>query len=251
MHENREISCMSWSQDQDRSAKAINRTADVHVQEKSDCAVVPVNQPNKEGQPSAEVGEGRAQIEENIVRSHMSPTQSGKRMSQGLRGVRKAARERKQERFTALLHHVTVDLLRYSFYALQRRAAAGIDGVMWREYEAGLEDRLVDLQNRVHRRAYRAQPSRRVYIPKADGRQRPLGIAALWDKIVQQAVMTILNQLYEVDFKGFSYGFRPGRGPRQALDALNVGIFRKRVNWVLDADVRGLRKRMWGLLKER
>jgi group II intron reverse transcriptase/maturase len=160
-------------------------------------------------------------------------------MSQGLRGVRKAATERKQEKFTALLHHVTVDLLRDSFYALQRRAAPGVDGVTWREYEAGLEDRLVDLQNRVHRRAYRAQPSRRVYIPKADGRQRPLGIAALEDKIVQQAVVTILNQIYEVDFKGFSYGFRPGRGPHQALDALNVGIFRKRVNWVLDADICG------------
>ena len=239
MHENREISCTSWSKDQDRSAKAKNRTADMHVQEKSDCAVVPVNQPNKEVQASAEVGEGRAQIEENIARSHMSPTQSGKRMSQGLRGVRKAATERKQERFTALLHHLTVDLLRDSFYALQRRAAPGVDGVTWREYETGLEDRLVDLHNRVHRRAYRAQPSRRVYIPKADGRQRPLGIAALEDKIVQQAVVTILNQIYEVDFKGFSYGFRPGRSPHQALDALNVGIFRKRVNWVLDADIRG------------
>jgi RNA-directed DNA polymerase len=239
MHENREISCASWSEDQDRSAKPIKRTADMHVQEKSDCAVVPVSQPNKEGQPSAGVGEGRAQIEENIARSHMSPTQSGKRMSQGLRGVRKAATERKQERFTALLHHVTVDLLRDSFYALQRRAAPGVDGVTWREYETGLEDRLVDLHNRVRRRAYRAQPSRRVYIPKADGRQRPLGIAALEDKIVQQAVVTILNQIYEVDFKGFSYAFRPGRGPHQALDALNVGIFRKRVNWVLDADIRG------------
>jgi RNA-directed DNA polymerase len=239
MHENREISCTSWSKDQDRSAKAKNRTADMHVQEKSDCAVVPVNQPNKEVQTSAEVGEGRAQIEENIVRSHMSPTQSGKRMSQGLRGVRKAATERKQEKFTALLHHLTVDLLRDSFYALQRRAAPGVDGVTWREYEGGLEDRLIDLHNRVHRRAYRAQPSRRVYIPKADGRQRPLGIAALEDKIVQQAVVAILNQIYEVDFKGFSYGFRPGRSPHQALDALNVGIFRKRVNWVLDADIRG------------
>jgi RNA-directed DNA polymerase len=244
MHENREISCTSWSKDRDRSAKAINQTADVHVREKSDCAVVPVNQPNKEVQTSAEVGEGRAQIEENIVRSHMPPTQSGKRMSQGLRGVRKAAAERKQERFTVLLHHVTVDLLRNSFYALQRRAAPGVDGVTWREYEAGLEDRLIDLHNRVHRRAYRSQPSRRVYIPKADGRQRPLGIAALEDKIVQQAVVTILNQIYEIDFRGFSYGFRPGRSPHQALDALNVGIFRKRVNWVLDADIRGFFENM-------
>src|SRR3954463_595189 len=239
MHENREISCTSWSKDQDRSAKAKNRTADMHVQEKSDCAVVPVNQRNKEVQTSAEVGEGRAQIEENIVRSHMSPTLSGKRMSQGLRGVREVATARKQEKFTALLHHLSVDLLRDSFYALQRRAAPGVDGVTWQEYEAGLEDRLIDLHNRVHRKAYRAQPSRRVYIPKADGRQRPLGIAALEDKIVQQAVVTILNQIYEVDFKGFSYGFRPGRSPHQALDALVVGVERKKVNWVLDADIRG------------
>jgi len=239
MHENREISCASWSNDQDRSAKAINRTADVNVQEKSDCAVVPVNQPNKEGQSSAEAGEGRAQTEENIVQSRMYPTQSGKRMSQGLHGVRQAARERKQERFTALLHHLSVGLLRDSFYALQRQASPGIDGVTWQEYETGLEDRLIDLHSRVHRGAYRAQPSRRVYIPKADGRQRPLGIAALEDKIVQQAVVTILNQIYEVDFKGFSYGFRPGRSPHQALDALSVGIQRKRVNWILDADIRG------------
>src|SRR6516164_4004475 len=239
MHENREISCMSWSSDQDRSAKAINRTADVHVQEKSDCAVVPVNRPNQEGQPSAEVGEGRAQTEENIVQSRMSPTQGGNRMSLGLDGVRQAASVRKQERFTALLHHVTLNLLRDSFYALKRQASPGIDGVTWQEYEIGLEGRLRDLHSRVHRGAYRARPSRRVYIPKADGRQRPLGIAALEDKIVQQAVVTVLNQIYEVDFKGLSYGFRPGRGPHQALDALTVGIQRKRVNWVLDADIRG------------
>src|SRR6516225_2311207 len=239
MHENREISCMSWSSDQDRSAKAINRTADVHVQEKSDCAVVPVNRPNQEGQPSAEVGEGRAQTEENIVQSRMSPTQGGNRMSLGLDGVRKAASVKKQERFTALLHHVTLNLLRDSFFALKRQAAPGVDGVTWQEYKAGLEGHLCDLHSRVHRGAYRARPSRRVYIPKADGRQRPLGIAALEDKIVQQAVVTVLNQIYEADFKGFSYGFRPGRGPHQALDALTVGIQRKRVNWVLDADIRG------------
>jgi group II intron reverse transcriptase/maturase len=160
-------------------------------------------------------------------------------MSQGLNGVRKAAKERKQERFTALLHHITVDLLRDSFFALKRKAAPGVDGVTWQEYETGLEDRLFDLHSRVHRGAYRAQPSRRVYIPKPDGRQRPLGIAALEDKMVQQAVVTILNLIYEVDFKGFSYGFRPGRSPHQALDALYVGIQGKRVNWVLDADIRG------------
>src|SRR5882672_9833030 len=239
MHENREISCTSWSTDQDRSAKAINRTADVNVQEKSDCVVVPVNQPNKEGQPSAEVGEGRAQTEENIIQSHMRPTQSGKRMSLGLDGVRQAARKRKQEQFTALLHHLSVGLLRDSFYALKRQASPGIDGVTWQEYETGLEDRLVNLHSRVHRGAYRAQPSRRVYIPKADGRQRPLGIAALEDKIVQQAVGTVLNEIYEPDFRGFSYGFRPGRNPHQVLDALNAGLQKKRVNWVLDADIKG------------
>src|ERR1700680_4674467 len=169
MHENRDISRTPWSAEQGRSAKAINRTADMNVREKSDCAVVPVNQPNKEGQqPSAEAGEGRAQTEENIVPSHMRPTQSGKRMSQGLNGVRKAAKDRKQERFTALLHHVSVRLLRDSFYALQRQASPGIDGVTWQEYETGLEDRLVDLHSRVHRGVYRAKPSRRVSIPKAD-----------------------------------------------------------------------------------
>jgi RNA-directed DNA polymerase len=211
----------------------------MNVQEKSDCAVVPVNQPNNEGQPSAEVGEGRAQTKENIVQSNIRPTQSGERVSQGLAGVRKVARERKQERFTALLHHLSVALLRDSFYALQRQASPGVDGVTWQEYETGMEDRIVDLHRRIHRGAYRAQPSRRVYIPKADGQQRPLGIAALEDKIVQQAVVTILNQIYEEDFKGFSYGFRPGRSPHQALDALCVAIQKRRVNWVLDADIRG------------
>ena len=239
MHENREISSAPWSCEQGRSAKAMNQTADMHVLEKSDCAVVPVNQPNKGGQPTAEAGEGRAQAGENVVRSHMPPTQSGTRMSQGLNGVRRAASVRKQERFTALLHHLSIALLRDSFYALKRQASPGVDGVRWQEYETGLEDRLTDLHSRVHRGAYRAQPSRRVYIPKADGRQRPLGIAAVEDKIVQQAVVTVLNRIYEADFKGFSYGFRPGRGPHQALDALTVGIQRKRVNWILDADIRG------------
>jgi RNA-directed DNA polymerase len=158
--------------------------------------------------------------------------------------VRQVARERKQERFTALLHHVSVGLLRASFYALQRQAAPGIDGVTWKEYEVGLEGRLADLHSRVHRGTYRAQASRRVYIPKADGRQRPLGIAALEDKIVQQAVVTILNEIYEVDFKGFSYGFRPGRNPHQALDALSVGLHRMQVHWVLDADIRGFYDRV-------
>src|SRR3982751_6456457 len=245
MHENRETSRVSrLSRDRDRSGKMQNRTPDMYAREESDHAIVPVNQPNKEGSPSAEVGEERAWTKENIVRCHTSPTQSGARVSQGLNGVRQAAQRNKQERFTALLHHVTVDLLRDSFYALQRKAAPGVDGMTWQEYETGLEDRLNDLHSRVQRGAYRAQPSRRVYIPKADGRQRPLGIAALEDKIVQQAVVTILNQIYEVDFRGFSYGFRPGRNPHQALDALTVGIQTKRVNWILDADIRTFFDRM-------
>jgi RNA-directed DNA polymerase len=236
MHENREISDAPWKA-QGRSAKAINRTADMHVSEKSGCAVVPVKQPNKGGQLPAEAVEGRAQAKENIDQSRMHLTQSRARMSQGLDGVRKAARKRKQERFTALLHHLTLDLLRDSFYALKRKASPGVDGVSWQEYESGLEDRITDLHSRVHRGTYRAKPSRRVYIPKSDGRQRPIGIAAVEDKIVQQAVVAILNQIYEVDFKGFSYGFHPGRSPHQALDALSVGIQRKKVNWILDADI--------------
>ncbi len=161
---------------------------------------------------------------------HEPDTERGQSVT-GIGGVRQAAQIRKQERFTALLHHITVDLLKESFYALKRKAAPGVDGVTWHEYETALEDRLADLHSRVQRGVYRAKPSRRVYIPKADGRQRPLGVAALEDKIVQQAVVTILNQIYEVDFRGFSYGFRPGRSPHQALDALSVGIHRKRVNW--------------------
>jgi group II intron reverse transcriptase/maturase len=237
MHENRETS--SVFPQGDRSGKAQGHTPDMYAQEESDRAAIPMKPPNNEAQVSAEVAEGRARTKENIRQSRTSPAQDGRGVSQGLAGVRKAAKERKQERFTTLLHHLTVDLLRESYYALKRNAAPGVDGVRWSEYEEGLEGRLIDLKGRIHRGAYRAQPSRRVYIPKGDGRQRPLGIAALEDKIVQQAVVTILNAIYEVDFRGFSYGFRPGRGPHSALDALHVGIERKRVNWILDADIRG------------
>jgi len=237
MHENRETSIAPAKAG--RTGKANSHKPGTHAGEESDWAVIPMKQPNKEGKALAEVAEGRAQTKENDAQPDMRPTQSGERVSQGLGGVRRAARERKQERFTALLHHMTIELLRESYYALKRNAAPGVDGVRWGEYGEGLEDRLKDLHGRVHRGAYRAEPSRRVYIPKADGRQRPLGIAALEDKIVQQAVVTILNEIYEVDFRGFSYGFRPGRNPHQALDALNVGIQRKRVNWILDADIRG------------
>jgi group II intron reverse transcriptase/maturase len=159
-------------------------------------------------------------------------------VSQALDRVRQAARLRKKERFTTLLHHVDVALLRLSFLALKRDAAPGADGVTWQDYEADLERKLHDLHDRVHRGAYRAQPSRRVYIPKADGRQRPLAIAALEDKIVQKAVLAVLNAIYEEDFLGFSYGFRPKRGQHDALDALVVGITARKVNFILDADIR-------------
>ena len=146
------------------------------------------------------------------------------------------ARTDKRARFTALLHHITEDRLRESFYALKRQAAPGVDDVTWQQYEVDLEVRLRDLHGRVHRGAYRAQPSKRTYIPKADGRKRPLGIAAVEDKIVQQAVVRVLNPIYEEDFLGFSYGFRPSRSQHDALDALWVGIMRKKVNWVLEGN---------------
>jgi RNA-directed DNA polymerase len=209
------------------------------VAEESDSGTVQMNHSNKIEQSMAESEEGRPLIKENIHQSSTRPTQSGARVSQGLAGVRKAAREHKEMRFTALLHHVTVDLLRESFGSLKRKAAPGIDGMTWQEYEAGLEGRLADLHSRVHRGAYRALPSRRVYIEKGDGRKRPLGIAALEDKIVQHAVVTILNHIYEEDFLGFSYGFRPGRSQHKTLDALSYALVKKKVNYVLDADIQG------------
>jgi len=186
MHENRETSGTSRShQDRDQSEKANSRTAGWHVPEESDCAVVPVNLSNNEEQSSAEAGEERARAKENIAPSNTSPTQSGEPVSQGLRGVRPVAGEKREERFTALLHHLSVNLLRASYLALKRDASPGVDGVTWEEYETGLEGRIADLHSRVHRGTYRAPASRRVYIPKADGRSRPLGVAALEDKIVQ------------------------------------------------------------------
>ena len=197
-----------------------------------------MNHSNKDKRPLAESEEGRPSIKENAGQPHTYPTQSGKGVSQGLAGVRKAARENTEMKFTALLHHLTVDLLRESFYSLKKKAAPGVDGVTWQEYESGIEDRLIDLHGRVHRGAYRALPSRRVYIEKADGRQRPLGVAALEDKLVQYAVVTILNQIYEEDFLNFSYGFRPGRSQHEALDALSYALLKKKVNYIVDADVR-------------
>src|SRR5579862_7082212 len=240
MHENRETSEMPEANIRNRPAgEGKRRTARMHVFEESDSGTVPMNHSNKSGKPPAEDEEGRPLIKENTHQSSTLSTQSEARVSQGLAGVRRAARERKEMKFTALLHHLTVGLLRDSFYALKPKAAPGVDGVTWREYESGLKNRLTDLHGRIHRGAYRAQLSRRVYIPKPDGRQRPLGVAALEDKVVQQAVVTILNQIYEGDFRGFSYGFRPGRSQHQALDALYVAITRKKVNWILDCDIKG------------
>ena len=211
----------------------------MYAGEESHCGIVPMNSSNKDGRSPAEKGEGRPRNKENTCLPNTLPTQSGARVSQGLAGVRRVAQEQPGTKFTALLHHLTVDLLRESFYALKRKAAPGVDGVTWSEYETGLEDRLIDLHSRVHRGAFRAQPSRRVYIQKEDGRERPLGIAALEDKIVQQAVVTILNAIYEEDFLGFSYGFRPGHSQHQALDALWVALASKHVNYIVDADIRG------------
>src|SRR5437870_1665377 len=240
MHENRETSEMlAWRARCRTAGEGHGHTTRVHVSEESDSGMLPMNHSNKDGKPLAESEEGRPLIKENTRQPNTYPTQSEKRVSQGLAGVRKTARENKEMKFTALLHHLTVDLLRESFYALKRKAAPGVDGITWQEYETGLEDRLVDLHGRVHRGAYQARPSRRVYIEKEDGRKRPLGVAAVEDKTVQQAVVTILNQIYEEDFLGFSYGFRPGRNQHQALDALSYALLRMKVNYVLDADIRG------------
>lgn len=224
----------------DRPEKASSRASGMHAHGKSDGRVVPRKSAN-EGPPAGpeEPMEGRRPAKGIAVQDAAPRTQSRTRASIGLQGVREVARRDRRARFTSLLHHVTIGWLRESFYSLKKRAAPGVDGMTWQEYEERLDDRLTDLHERVHRGSYRAQPSRRVYIPKADGRQRPLGIAALEDKIVQHAVGVVLSAIYEEDFLGFSYGFRPGRGQHDALDALWVGIMRKRVNWVLDADIRG------------
>jgi len=200
--------------------------------------VLPTKQPNKRGRPPEEAVEGRPPTKENAGQPNPYWTPSQGSGPSGLDRLREAARQDGKTRFTALLHHVTVDLLRESYHSLKKKAAPGVDGVTWEDYGRNLEANVIDLQGRIHRGAYRARPSRRVWIPKGDGRQRPLGIAALEDKVVQHAIGTVLNRVWEEDFLGFSYGFRPGRSQHDALDALYVGITRKKVNWVLDLDVR-------------
>jgi group II intron reverse transcriptase/maturase len=239
MGENRETPPVSGRRRPDRLEKATSYTTSMNAGGESDEQVVPAKRSNNGEEFPAERVEGSCSTKGNTEEAHTCRTQGREHVSQGLGGVREAARRDKQQQFTALLHHVNIDLLRSSYYSLKRKAAPGVDGTTWQQYEEGVEERVRDLHERVHRGAYRAQPSRRTYIPKADGGQRPLGIAALEDKIVQQGVATVLNEIYEEDFLGFSYGFRPGRRQHDALDALWVGLKRKRVNWVLDVDVRG------------
>ena len=210
----------------------------MHGREKSDPVVVAAKPTNKAGKPAAEPVEPRTGTKRNADQQSTLRTLGRARVSQALGRVRQATRQRKKEKLPALLHHVTIELLREAFFALKRDAAPGADGVTWEDYGADLEPKLADLHDRVHRGAYRAQPSRRRYIPKADGKQRPLAVAALEDKIIQKATAAVLNAIYEEDFLGFSYGFRPQRGQHDALDALVVGITSRRVNFILDTDIR-------------
>src|SRR5881409_1064123 len=206
----------------------------------SDRSVVPGKPPNKAEEPAAEAAEGRERAKGNSPERNALRTPRRVGAPSALERVRQAAERDRKQRFTALLHHVyDIERLRTAYHALKRDAAAGIDGETWGHYGESLEANLQDLAGRLKRGAYRAKPVRRAFIPKADGRLRPLGVPALEDKLVQRAVVAVLNAIYEVDFLGFSYGFRPGRSPHQALDALTVGITMKKVNWVLDADIRG------------
>ena len=207
---------------------------------KSDRPTVPKKSPNKAGQPAAEGMEGRGLAKGNLPQQNASRTPSRSDALSALERVRQAARKDKKLRFTALLHHIyNLDTLRMAYFRLKKEAAPGMDGETWRHYGEELETNLQDLSERLKRGAYRAKPVRRVYIPKADGRQRPLGVTALEDKIVQRAAVEVLNAIYETDFLGFSYGFRPGRSQHQALDALYTGLLTKKVNWVLDLDIQG------------
>jgi RNA-directed DNA polymerase len=204
----------------------------------SDRSVVPANPPNKAARAVAEAGEERGRTKGNTAGETRPGRSAGSGVSSELGRVREVAQRDKDARFTALLHHVSVSRLRWAYWAISPKAAPGVDGVTWAAYGQDLDVHLQDLHQRVQQGRYRASPSRRAYIPKADGRQRPLGIATLEDKIVQRAVVEVLNAVCEVDFLGLSYGFRPRRGPHDALDALATGIMTKKVNWVPGADIR-------------
>jgi len=234
-HGSWEVSAVPGAAQPGGAGKVKDRNPAVNAVEKSDTPIGPKKPPNK-GQP-AEVVEGRGVAEGNAGEAPAGRTQSLETASKGLKGIREAARRDRRMKFTALLHHVTPALLVESFYDLKREAVAGVDGVTWRDYEDILYTRVPELHREIHTGAYRAQASRRVYIPKADGKLRPLGIAAVEDKIVQRAVVKVLNAIYEEDFLGFSYGFREGRGQHDALDALYIGMKSRKVNWILDADI--------------
>ena len=210
----------------------------MHGPEKSDSPIVPLMSANNAGRPVAESGEGRGGTEGNVGPQTTVRTQSRAAVSHAQARIREAINRNGKEKLTALLHHASIDVLRAAFFALKRRAAPGVDEVTWDAYDREREGNLVDLHRRLHAGQYRASPSRRVYIPKADGRQRPLGIASLDDKIVQAALVIILTPVYEAEFLGFSYGFRPRRGQHDALDALAYGIKGRNVRWILDADIR-------------
>ena len=236
---NREIPALSSVDGSgDRSGKGSRPKPDMHDPGKSEDGIVPVKLPNK-GRRPAEAREGRPSTKGNSPQTATSPTQSGIDVSPGLKRVRELARREKKVRFTNLLHHLDVPLLFRCFYSLKSDAAPGSDGVTWQQYEADVYNRIDELQRRIQTGSYRAIPVKRAFIPKADGSKRPLGIAAVEDKIVQHAVVTILNRVYEADFLGFSYGFLAGRSAHDALDSLSVGISQRKVNWVLDADIRG------------
>jgi group II intron reverse transcriptase/maturase len=230
----------------DRLEKARGLKSNMHVTGESDSPIVPKKPANNGGLPlPAESAEGRGLTEENTEPPLLARTQRRNAdgtpfvpRSRGLFGVREAAQKDKKLKFTSLLHHLTPELLRASFFDLKKHAAPGVDDETWHDYAKDFERRIDDLVGRIHRGAYRAKPSKRNYIPKADGKLRPLGIAALEDKIVQQAARTVLECIYEQDFLGFSYGFRPGRSQHRALDALYVGITKRKVNWIIDADIR-------------
>ncbi|WP_232109572.1 reverse transcriptase domain-containing protein [Pseudomonas juntendi] len=223
LHGSWEISFVSGRDKPDGAGKATRQKSAVHADEKSDSSVVPEKLPNN-GLAPAEVMEERELAKGNSEQPSASRTQSRTSALSGLLAVRQAARLDRRVKFTSLLHHVTVELLRESFHNLKRDAACGVDGISWREYEQDLQEKLKALHDKVHSGCYRAKPVRRVFIPKADGSERPLGVTALEDKIVQAAVVQVLNAIYEPNFLGLSYGFRPGRGQHDALDALSVGM---------------------------
>lgn len=240
MHENREIPCSPPGDGTGgRAGKVGDHNPAAYGQGKSDSLIVPVKPPNKAGRPAAEVAEGRRLTKENALKQNTLRTQCRiEGVPSALQRVREAAIRNRRERFSALFHHISIELLHESFYSIKKNVSAGVDGLKWEQYEVELHGNIADLHRRLHRGAYRAKPSRRAYIPKPDGRQRPLGIAALEDKIVQRAVAEVLNAIYEVDFLGFSYGFRAGRQAHTALDALAIGIRFKKISWLLDADIR-------------